>query len=171
MKSFIKYLSLVALVSLITSQASAWGLITTNTAAGSTTNLIRGTGGYNVYQIDITSSTANLVKVYDAPNAALTNLTAAYTGSTNITLSVTNLTTNGIFVYTGSTQYMIQTNIYVNANYRTNFAVAAAAYNYAPIAQIFVPAGVTASFVGDLQFINGIALSATNTCNVSIYTR
>lgn len=168
-KNTVKTVMIGACIALTSYSQLQAGLITTNLSAGTT--VVYGARS-SVYQVDVTSSTANLIRIYDTASNALTYVIGSYTGSSNYTLNITNLQTNGIFVYSASTQYMIQTNIYLGGNFRTNYTVPQTTNGVTASVSLFVPAGLTASVDAiDLTFLNGITVTATNSCQISIYTR
>lgn len=154
------------------------GLISSNVSSGTS---VLSSARRQFYQVTVYSTTANLINFYDASNTALTYVTLPYYRSTNLVQSVTSLTTNGVFtydIYTNSVyshttnQYLIQTNIYVGGNYRTNILMAQSTNQYPLAYSIVVPAGTVATLSAvDANFINGIAVTATNTATVVIYTR
>lgn len=139
-------------------------------AVTATNNLY--TGSARVLQISVLSATANSLKFYDTTNTALTVVVGSYTNATNVTVSITNLTTNAIFVYPTSTQYLIQTNIYVNANWQSNNLVAASTNAIPAAFAVDTFANLPASAENlDLVFVKGITLKSTNAVDVIIYTR
>ena len=95
----------------------------------------------------------------------------AYSYGTNITLSITNLQTNGIFMTDTSTNTLIQTNIYISGNYRTNVSVAAAVVAFPDIYSVWVPANTTTDS-GSVDFIitRGITVMSTNAVTAIVYT-
>lgn len=145
------------------------GLISSNVSSGTS---VLSSARRQFYQVTVYSTTANLINFYDASNTALTYVVPSYYRSTNLTVTVTTLTTNGVFTYDTSTQYLIQTNTFVNGNYRTNILMAQSTNQYPLAYSIVVPAGTVATLSAvDANFINGIAVTATNTATVVIYTR
>ena len=171
MKKLFKILSVVLLAGILTSQSLfGAGLISTNLSAG--TNVIW-TGRKSVYQVAIASATANLLNLYDTSSNALTYVVGSYTGSSNVpSLLITNLQTNAIFTYATSTQYLIQTNVSLSGAYRTNFTVPQTTNNVRAAATVYCPAGtVTSVDAVDLNFVNGITVTVTNSATVILYTR
>lgn len=162
-------LTLVTLVGLGTSMSYGNGLITTNLTTG--TNTIT-TAPQRVYSVSIASATANLLNLYDVDSTTLTYTNLAYTSVSNVPgFSITNLQTNAIFVYSTSTQYLIQTNVSLTGSYTTNFTVASNVNNVVSSATIYVPAGMLVTFNTDLNFVNGINATVTNSCTLILYTR
>jgi len=161
-------LNILAMV-LMVGAVHANGIISSNISSGTS---VLATARKQVYQISVASSTANLLNFYDSATNSLTYVIGTYLRSTNITLSVTNLTTNGIFVYDTSTQYLIQTNIYVGGNFRTNVTVPQTTNQYPVASTLYIPAGTVVTLDSiDANFVNGISVTATNSATVIIYTR
>ncbi len=160
--------SLLAMISLTANSYA--GLITTNLSAGTSVVWV---GRAAAYEVSVASTTANLFNMYDTATNSLTYLTGSYTGSSNVPgVLVTTLQTNGIFVYPTITQYLIQTNVSLTGAFRTNFTVGAATNAVRPGVTLFVPAGQIVSLDAvDLNFVNGITVTVTNSATLIIYTR
>lgn len=164
----IKKLIIAASLILALAKVEGAGLITTNLASGTT---VVYNARASVYQIDVTSATANLIKIYDTSSNALTYVIGPYTGSSNFTRWTTNIYTNAIFEYATSTQMFLMTNIQLG-NWRSNYAVIQTTNAVPAQITLFVPAGLTASIDAvDLNFLNGITVTATNSAQIAIYTR
>ncbi len=152
----------------ILSSAEA-GLIVSNVVAG--TQVVYA-GRMKAYEIVAYGATANIIGVYDSLYSSNALTIPAYTRSTNITLSTTNVTTNGVFIYDTATQTLLQTNIFVNGNWRTNISVSAAVVGIPVSATVPVVAGSLTDVPNlDLIFLRGITITATNDATVIIYTR
>ena len=168
-KQFIKVLTLLALLGFASESAKA-GLITTNLSAGTTVVWV---GRAAAYEVAVASATANLFKMYDTSSNALTYVVGSYTGSSNVPgILTTNLQTNGIFVYPTITQYLIQTNVSLAGAFRTNYAVPQTTNGVSAGVTLYVPAGQIVSLDAvDLNFVNGITVTVTNSATLIIYTR
>lgn len=161
---------IVAMVAFTTILSSAEaGIIVSNVAAGSQ---VVYAGRQKVYQIVVYGATANMIGLFDSLYASNAYTQPAYTRSTNISISTTNIQTNGIFVYDTVTQYMTQTNYYVNGNWRTNIDVSSAVVAIPISASVPVVAGsITTVPDLDLIFMRGISITATNNATIILYTR
>lgn len=166
--SLIKGLVLVA-ICLLSVKTEA-GLITTNLSTGTSVIWV---GRAAAYEVTIASTTANLLNVYDTSSNALTYVVGSYTGSSNISgILFTNLQTNAIFRYSTTTQYLIQTNQTLSGAYRTNYTVPQTTNGVPPSVTLFVPAGQIVDLDAlDLNFVNGITVTVTNSATLIIYTR
>ena len=83
-----------------------------------------------------------------------------------------SLQTNGIFRYSTVTQYMIQTNVSLIGAYHTNYTVPQTTNGVSPAVTLYCPAGTMTSVDAvDLNFVNGITVTVTNSATLVIYTR
>lgn len=171
--ALIRAVLVVGMISSVVVPMPANAGVITATIANTTnfTNVVY-TGRARVYQLTWLGATANTLKFYDSATNLLNFTNQGYSYATNYTISITNLQTNAIYVYATSTQYQIQTNIYINANARSNVTVAAAmtAYPLAFSLGTLANIPVTAEDI-DLTFVNGISLISTNAGTLIIYTR
>jgi hypothetical protein len=166
-----KLLLALGLTAFMVAESFAAVISYTSTNLINRTNLVY-TGRARIYQITWLGSTDNNLKFYDSATNTLTFTNQGYTYATNYTISITNLQTNAIYVYATSTQYQIQTNIYINANARSNVTVGAAMTAYPLAFEMGTLANVptTAEDI-DLNFVNGISYASTNAGTLIIYTR
>lgn len=165
MKKFLLSLALMISVGLTAVDAAVFS---TNLPAG-TTNIIF-SSATRVQQIVISSTLSNTIGFFDSRFATLMVTNGTYLRATNITLSVTNLQTNAIFVYPTATNYMIQTNIYLQGNYRTNVTVNGTS-NIVPaqVTYAIAPAMTADSGAIDFNFVNGIGVTNLNAATLIIY--
>ncbi len=161
-------LSLSIAVSLFAIKAHAF-VFATNLPAG-TTNIVFGSGPIRVQQIVISTTLSNMVGFFDSAQSTLMVTNGTYLRATNMTISITNLITNAIFVYPTSTQTLIQTNIYLSGNYRTNVTVNGTSNIVAQqVAYAIAPNFTADSGIIDFTFVNGIGVTNLNAASLIIY--
>jgi len=166
MKKLIIGLALMVGLACGSSQA---GIIVSNLTSG--TQVVY-TGNQKVWQIVAYGATDNIINLFDSQYSSNAYTQPAYTRSTNYTISITNFQTNAVFVYATATQYLMQTNIYVSGNARSNISVSAAVLAIPVSASIPVIAGAISTVPDlDLVFTKGISITATNNATIILYTR
>ncbi len=161
---------ILSLLSLVVSISANAAVFSTNLPAG-TTNIIFGSGPIRVQQIVISTTLSNLVGFFDSKQNSLMVTNGTYLRATNMTLSITNLQTNAIFEYPGTgTNYLIQTNIYLLGNYRTNVTVNGTSNIVAQqVAYAIAPNFTADSGTIDFTFVNGIGVTNLNAASLIIY--